>query len=442
MIDSTPTPPPPSSSNTTASTTGGPQSAILALLTQAANAGASSNQPSTSNPLDVSQLALLQQLTQTAQMGTNVSYPNAGTAPAQSVPPDVNAVRSFYADVSSSRSPSNNRYSSPDGDYRHDSRGAYRGGRGGRGKRDGHFRDREQPSRSKSPQSRYGARREIKPYSPTRRPIVSPREPFDAGKPFQATAEAKNKDEFGRELRAQSTESSEDADSPVGTSRVQQTHTHPTSPPGPRALSQPDLAGQASPGNEQFNMATFDFTDPTAWVTLGKMYEASFGVMPSTEQLMQFVMMAGASMDLSYDSWNQSGNTYMDAQGISTLGGGIQDYSGNHFQGQSSVNGGWNAGGGDPRVQRGGLSETVAGATTESPVAKRGGGMRKVGDKWVFVRETDSGYRDSFRHDFGVTSLSILYHILVFMPFRRFDERIAILLLYRLDCFWPNVGTG
>ncbi|KAJ3933136.1 MAG: hypothetical protein NXY57DRAFT_1000000 [Lentinula lateritia] len=408
-----------------------PQSKILALLTQAINVGAAStsNQASSAGPapipsagpqLDVAhaQLALLQQLTQTAQLGSNMSYSNTGPI---SVTTDVNANRPYGDDTSGYSSlpggSPRNRYGSPDDDFRHDGRGGskvYRGGRErwneGRGKRDGrdHFRDRDRGakrSRSRSPPSRYGARREIKPYSPPRRPLPAVRESFDTGD-SQPSAGNSEKDEFGRDARSQAPESLKDAaERQIDIHDVAQTTPSapsPMQPPvtvaritPPSYISTPSAPKTVThnPSLEQFNVATFDFTNPESWEALGKMWLVSYGTMPTTEQLMQFVMFAGASADpsqmISPDSWDQSGwdgtgNPYMDTQNVS-MGGmnGGMAYGGNHLQGQSTANGNWKAG--DPRVVH--QSKSYAG---ESSTEKRGGGMRKVGDKWIFVREADS----------------------------------------------------
>ncbi|KAJ3881686.1 hypothetical protein F5051DRAFT_396658 [Lentinula edodes] len=433
-----PTPPfPPTSLSSThipaLSTPLDPQSKILALLTQAINVGAAStsNQasssagpapiPSVGPQLDVAQaqLALLQQLTQTAQLGSNMSYSSTGPS---SVTTDVNA-NSPYGDDTSGYSSlpggsPRNRYGSPDDDFRRDGRGGskvYRGGRGrwneGRGKRDGrdHFRDRDRGakrSRSRSPPSRYGARREIKPYSPPRRPLPAVRESFDTGD-SQPSAGNSEKDEFGRDARSQAPESIKDAAEPQIGHDVAQTTPAVPSPmgppvtmariaPPPSSISTPSASKTVpqNPSLDQFNVATFDFTNPQSWEALGKMWLVSYGTMPTTEQLMQFVMFAGASADpsqmMSQDSWDQSGwdgtgNPYMEIQNVS-MGGmnGGMAYGGNHLQGQSTANGNWKAGG-DPRVAHQSKSNAE-----EPSTEKRGGGMRKVGDKWIFVREADS----------------------------------------------------
>ncbi|KAJ3759791.1 hypothetical protein EV360DRAFT_81777 [Lentinula raphanica] len=423
-----------------------PQSKILALLSQAIHAGAASTptQASTANgltptvpmvgaPVDVAQaqLALLQQLTQTAHIGPNMSYPT--NTP---VPTNVNATHppsdsSDYGPLAGDTHHQGYDYS--DDDYRRDGRGGtsrvYRGGRGrwneGRGKRDGrdHFRDRDRGakrSRSRSPPSRYGARREIKPYSPSRRPLPAVRESNDTGasEPGGGSFE---KDEFGRDVRTQAPESPKDAvDPPTGIHDETSASASVVPPPmqssadispivPSSSIPSTSNAGShnnlsQSPGIDQFNVATFDFTNPGSWEALGNMWFISYGTMPTTEQLMQFVMLAGttagSSQMMSQDSWDQSGweNTglsYTNAQGMSTMGpegmNGGMGYGGSQLQGLSTGNGNGSTTAGDPRMQQG----MVRSKANEPPPEKRGaggggGGMRKVGDKWIFVRDTDA----------------------------------------------------
>ncbi|KIK50590.1 hypothetical protein GYMLUDRAFT_438860 [Collybiopsis luxurians FD-317 M1] len=367
-------------------------------------------------------------------------YPNAGSAPVQSVPTDVNAERHGHGDeASGSRRP---RFGSPDGEYSyHDGRGGprgvFRGGsRGrwyeGRGKRDGrdHFRDRDRDrakrSRSRSPPSRYGARREIKPYSPPRRPMAAVRESLDTGGESQPSAGDAEIDEFGR-TRPPS-DNSKDAAFDSQKKEAHQKHSVPNPTSQPLQPQQPAIAKQpstssgsnleqpnnTSPGLEQFNVASFDFTSPASWEELGKMWSVSYGSVPTTEQLMQFVMLAGTSMDpsqmwSSQNSWDQSGqwdnlnsNSYMDSQGMSVGGDGQKsgmgmgnNGSGNYYQDQSSNNGdgNWRTGT-DPRINRGSIpaQNTTGTSSSQSSGEKRvGGGMRKVGDKWMFVRDGDTG---------------------------------------------------
>ncbi|KAJ6453638.1 hypothetical protein DFH09DRAFT_42991 [Mycena vulgaris] len=49
-------------------------------------------------------------------------------------------------------------------------------------------------------------------------------------------------------------------------------------------------------GMENFSLATFDFTAPSSWEALGKMWQVTHGYLPSTEQLMEFVMSGGTAV--------------------------------------------------------------------------------------------------------------------------------------------------
>lgn len=59
-------------------------------------------------------------------------------------------------------------------------------------------------------------------------------------------------------------------------------------------------AMQAGPstvgGLDTFDWATFDYTSPASWETLGKAWNVSNGYLPSQEELMQFIAMMSANM--------------------------------------------------------------------------------------------------------------------------------------------------
>lgn len=139
-------------------------------------------------------------------------------------------------------------------------------------------------------------------------------------------------------------------------------------------------------GLESFDFTAFDFTSPTSWEALGKAWEATNGVVPTQEMLMQFVMMMSMSMGTGM------------GVGTGGLGMGQPDGQWNGAQGS----GGWNVGGAE-------WSDGIAGAVEEAqgqekpegetagPETEDGpapevrsvgstGKMQKVGDRWVFVR--------------------------------------------------------
>lgn len=238
--------------------------------------------------------------------------------------------------------------------------------------------------------------------------MAAVRETLNMGE-SQPSAGNAEKDEFGRDIRATSESPKEVIDPPVRTPGEVLKHPNngpaQPSPPPPPPSSSPATAPSPSPssstfsgtesklpGLEQFNVSTFNFTSPAAWETLGKMWLASYGTMPTTEQLMQFVMFAGTSVDpsqmMSADSWDQSswdssGSSYTDgAQG--ELQGG---YGGRWNQGGPSTNGDWNNKGSSPKGMEDAASEPVA---LDENRGVGGGHMQKVGDKWIFVRGGDS----------------------------------------------------
>ncbi|KAL1747845.1 hypothetical protein HDZ31DRAFT_60878 [Schizophyllum fasciatum] len=383
------------------------------------------------------------------------------------------------------RSPDNGR---PYEDYSHDDRGGgrgrgFRGGFRGRGRGEGRgnrWDDRSKPrdwhaqrrtSRSRSPPSRYAAgRRDVKPYSPPHRPsLAAARSPTPARTrdPRLAAAPESGKDEFGRDIRsptpvpasATTAASSQDempgveaapsvptpAPMPISTSM-----TVPMSPSVPanipsaaapaQAQAQAPLPTTAAGGIETFDPTTFDFTAPASWQALGLLWQTTYGVMPSTEELMQFVM---AQMQ---QQWGAAGGMGMGAMGMGqgamgmnmgieqgamgTMGVG-QDAAGQGMGmgmgagvGRGGGMGGWRGGarGGRGGFRgrgtfagngRGGFTHSAAHSTDaivlggdasppQAPAAMMGGApaaaatsgggpggrMQKVGDKWMFVRQS------------------------------------------------------
>ncbi len=309
--------------------------------------------------LDANQLALFQQLTQTAKAGGAVPtqpvtvpvslVPSSTTANVPPVAPPVGGPSQSlpYRDDHfgpGRRDPKYDRFNGPERgrdrdeyhDERRDFKGEYRGGQRGRGRGRGRWDDRDRykdnrerdwnaaqrnrRSRSRSPpRNRFGgARREVRPYSPPRRPSLS----LTSGSPLQRDGPPSSvdsgKDEFGRDLRPQSPEES---------TPPSQSHTAaalspppPSSAPGPLAedtqekekvprdtsqitssipqattdvLPRMDSA-EPNPGLDTFDMTSFNPTDPSSWEALGKAWTVSRGTMPSQEELMQYVMSGGA----------------------------------------------------------------------------------------------------------------------------------------------------
>ncbi|KAL0575291.1 hypothetical protein V5O48_006692 [Marasmius crinis-equi] len=229
-------------------------------------------------------------------------------------------------------------------------------------------------------------------------------------------------DEFGREIRPESEQAESQAapaaqEAPqrpvISTASVDprtQSHSSSRSPPSahpqnpqnppvpvPNTASTPQSPTTAL-GLDHFNPATFDFTSPTAWQALGGMWQVTNGVMPTTEQLMQYVMTAGMSAmnpqaNVTGQDWNQSGGWSNDGYAYQSepQGGGQgtwQSRGDNSFRGRGGHN---SYGGGVPseaRVVAGEDSSALSSPTTHT--GNSGGRMQRVGDRWMFVRDSDT----------------------------------------------------
>ncbi|KAI0831807.1 hypothetical protein BC628DRAFT_1415313 [Trametes gibbosa] len=390
------------------------QSTLLALLgqtTSVVNAAPAHVQtaPNTfSAPvpaLDANQLALLQQLAQKAALGNAVPSQQPIPVPASVVPslttpnavlvvPPVQGPAQpqpfpyrddhYGAPASAPRTESeHDRFDGPERGYPRDSfndpRRGFRGGardrgRGGRGRgrwddRD-HNRERSREfsrdprgrrSRSRSPPGRYGApgpRDARPPYSAPpggrRGRYPPPSQPSSHGYGPSARAEPEaDKDEFGRDLRAESEPRDEERASaeahprrsasplPPGTGSVTTSDrgsvASDNAPPAPGAASasppqyqqqpysypnallhdaiDPSAPASHSPstsavphsssqhraagatGLEAFDRTTFDPANAASWESLGRAWSATHGSLPTQEQLMQFVFTGGCLPD-------------------------------------------------------------------------------------------------------------------------------------------------
>ncbi|KAJ3566052.1 hypothetical protein NP233_g7244 [Leucocoprinus birnbaumii] len=164
-----------------------------------------------------------------------------------------------------------------------------------------------------------------------------------------------------------------------------------------------------STGLDRFNMSTFDPTSPASWEALGKMWEAMNGYTPSTQELMQFMMMGAMNNTLQSKDWQQQenagftgGNDYgggysggAASRGRGGHGGSYGNSRNNHHE--------WSNGGGhqstDAVVLGGGemddevpMDGVEAGQPFGDTGGRSGGRMQKVGDKWVFVRNDAAAY--------------------------------------------------
>lgn len=273
----------------------------------------------------------------------------------------------------------------------------------------------------------------MRPYSPPRKSLAIPtlqdRKHNAIPLPSKGGIE---KDEFGRDIRPPSPDTPAAPKihdnttppappSPVRKPSVESTPALPinhermsisplnTSSSTPSASFVSNTISSHHPGMESFDLATFDFTSAPSWEALGKMWQVSYGYMPSTEQLMQFVM-AGGQVPPSAQQ--------IPGQGIPGQGMGAPASSGQTWRGRGR--GGFSRGRGgfghgqarntqadwarddgshetDAIVLGGGESssdgleavmedDSMNGFTHESEGGS-GGRMQRQGDKWVFVQD-------------------------------------------------------
>jgi protein NRD1 len=199
-----------------------------------------------------------------------------------------------------------------------------RGGARGRGRGRGQWEDRTSFDERRPPQKR---ERSMSPPHAGRGYGSPQGSDHDLSRPSinKAAAAATGKDEFGRDIRS----GSPDAEDPVPvrsqpprSSAVESTnattasgasvdrpsnvpkpkHEPPSvqtipvlyAQPGPAALPTPSVSVKPTPtGLHAFDFATFDFTNPESWTSLGQAWKVTNGFDPSQEQLMQFVMSGG-----------------------------------------------------------------------------------------------------------------------------------------------------
>ncbi|KAG0709368.1 hypothetical protein DFH29DRAFT_842119 [Suillus ampliporus] len=429
-------------------------------------------------------LALLQQLALTAKAPNGgppsqpaIQLPLQNTQPSsapQHPPPSHlnNQPQPYFSSQSHinhdpSRDPRQNRPSQFDQGRERDgvpdlnSRGGFRRGFRGRGRgrwddrdndRDNdRFKDRDwnspsrpRRSRSRSPRRFNGQR--PRPHSPPQRPAASGGVALNA-----ATLPEAGKDEFGRDIRPSS------ATPPRATSVDAQ--------PQPPTVPSVDLARTAAPENrvpvsdqlplvaaststqnaeprkpssapvlqqpglDQFDIATFDFTAPSSWEALGKMWHNTYGDTPSQEELMQFVMaggivaFAGQTNAVQAPQWQNPswgaqsagyGRGWQGGRGRGLMGRGRGDTSGHgkyrdhggHWAEDASAQHSDAIVLGEAGSQDGSHGEEQAymdltqtgrddllDVDPDSFQNVGSGRMQQVGDKWVFMRE--SGHEGS-----------------------------------------------
>jgi protein NRD1 len=411
--------------------------------------------------LDATQLAVLQQLAHTAASVPSVSQtlPLPEPVNVQKFPSSSGVSGSSRSPPSSHRDePHNmakkeqryNRFRSPENEIGHNHfdsdniRGKYRGGRG-RGdnlthKWDNRDRDsyrtsekdrsprRGGRSRSRSPPSRYGGRRSSRFSQRTRFASPSQRQESLQGSTPSRTEIGSGKDEFGRDIRPQSPhsksppsvahETSLSAPSPpttINKPRVESrsslavtTNLDPKSVP-PLVTANADsnkptsapLVSNTVPysglGMDNFDLSTFDYTSPTSWEALGKMWQVTHGYLPSTEELIQFVISCGtgqmSSLELSNGNQQQSVGFTDQSWGEEQRSSGFPYGNGRNMHQGNNITQATDAivlGGGDtnsPKITSISSSQKPTPTLHDSQSSTSGSGrMQKVGDKWVFVR--------------------------------------------------------
>jgi protein NRD1 len=170
-----------------------------------------------------------------------------------------------------------------------------------------------------------------------------------------------------------------------------------------------------------YDMSTFDFTAPASWLALGQAWKLANGTEPTQEQLMQCVMSGGQLLAPSQNQTSipssMGNNTQWNAdeqvpvQQISVYGDGMQ-HGGMPGRGQHSSRGFRGANRGGVRGRGGfhgrnqwdegraadenefvvGVQSNLTPANDNDPMSDEsqslsGTGMRRVGDRWVFVRD-------------------------------------------------------
>jgi protein NRD1 len=318
-------------------------------------------------------------------------------------------------------------------------RGGSRGGPPGRGGRQGwrdhddwDTRPRRRHSRSRSPPRFSSGRggggrsgRDIRPYSPPRRPSLPTRDdPETSTRPIASAAVQPGKDEFGRDIRPASPNTpttSKTATTPPGPSAIQRSPDshHPSSFAPSHAPPHQDQSPPASGGLDQVDFTTFNFSSPAAWEALGKAWKVTHGYLPSQEQLMELVVGRMAQADAPGDSMNQGhgGDSHADngwagarqpqpGKSIPTYESG-SNLKANSWQGKraewQSDHGGYDNEHGTARLSSdtdavvlgGGETQGVGGGETQGTGENSGrarrssdssstGGMKRVGDGWVW----------------------------------------------------------
>lgn len=251
------------------------------------------------------------------------------------------------------------------------------------------------------------------------------------------TTKGGQKDEFGRDIRPQSPEevvTEVRAQPPPVPASIEQNmpapaiakNQIPSVPQQTASVAAANTSTQnhitpvvSQPGLDKFDMSTFDFTASSSWEALGKMWQVTYGYLPSQEELMQFVMSGGVIASAAaagmIPGQYQNGMLGME-QGWPQSGGGLwagPGPGGGGMGGYPNRGGGPTYGNGNGRnsqQQRGGYT----GHQQDSDAVVLGGGdisnendmmqiespppaqasppsgegrMQRIGDGWMFTRD-------------------------------------------------------
>ncbi len=259
----------------------------------------------------------------------------------------------------------------------------------------------------------------MRTFSPPRRPSLPSSTP-QRQMGNSDVSRSDDKDEFGRDIRPQSPDHMDSTPANSTRSITANDRAVVSSPPSNNEQitlfplvaantssnnsSAPFVSNtvQSKPGLESFDPTSFDPTSPSSWEQLGKLWQVTYGELPTTEQLMQFTvesMTSGqvpstphTSPDMQESSWD---NSYGHGQQWKGRGRGGPPRGG--FSGYGNDRNGWNH---DDNSQ---MDAIVLGGGTDTSTERRldsisisqenskggagtGGKMQKIGDKWVFVR--------------------------------------------------------
>ncbi|KAH8110786.1 hypothetical protein DFH11DRAFT_1513916, partial [Phellopilus nigrolimitatus] len=280
-------------------------------------------------------------------------------------------------------------------------------------------------SRSRSPPPRGAGRRDGRPYSPPRRPSVTT--PTEVSRAVPGAPEV-GKDEFGRDIRAPSEDPEGKilpASSTEGDARGRSMSVHegadasyeqvPETPSGNvTPIANPNDSSLAhSGGLESFDLASFDPTNAASWKALGDAFEVTNGYLPSQEELMNLVMSGmGMAMGMGMGGMGGVPAPPVPGAGFATglgqntgRGVGAQEWAAGAYDNRSNNQGSdaviLGPSGAQAAVGTYGKGGAQSNSGPNSPVEHQipspsagggggggaGGQMRKVGDRWMFVRD-------------------------------------------------------